>query len=207
MRTQLRHCQYEKGQVDGMKGFSVMMYVHYPCGSNQRAGCRSTLSPPEGVGVSVLHGLLAGRGQFLLFPADLEIALTVVVIPTAGHRVILDFSVDHVMYVVTSAALCIGLHVYSAGLWVERAFLQHDRIRAGIHRSSQSLAVPFQFDRYLIAVGCTRSPITRPRTAQRIRCRWLPFPRRPDHETNKQANHTNSFRAHIPSRIDSDWNE
>src|SRR5438128_1234510 len=101
-----------------------MIYAQYAGGSNQRAGCKSTLSPPEGVGYRLFTGSWPVAGSFFLFPGDLEITLTVVVIPTAGHSAILDFSVDHVMNVVTSAAFCIGLHVYSAGLRVERAFLQ-----------------------------------------------------------------------------------
>lgn len=64
--------------------------------------------------------------DFLLL-CDFKIAFAVVVIPTAGHHVFLDLSINHVVNGLTASAFGIGLHVYGARLWIERILLQRNR--------------------------------------------------------------------------------
>jgi hypothetical protein len=148
--------------------------------------------------------LIAGHPPFrqLLLHRDLEITLAVVVTPTSGHRVLVDLAVDDVVDRVAPAVLCIGFEVHCPRLGIEGRFLQFNCVRTGIHSASEFLAVPLQFDSYLIPVIGARPPIADPTPAQWVTASLLRKNRSRNDKTRKQAKPGNGFHSHVSSLID-----
>src|SRR5215475_2630579 len=79
-----------------------------------------------------------------LLLCEFEVTLPIVVIPGAGHGVLLHFAVDHIVNRLATGS-CIGFHVNSACLWIKRRLLERDwfcDVSAGCDVSRQRLAVP-----------------------------------------------------------------
>src|SRR6516225_6979809 len=101
----------------------------------------------------------------LLF-GQLEIAVPVIVIPTAGHRSLIHLALDNEVNGLAGAGvLSVGFHVDLSALRIECAFLYRNRrpdVLTARNIPGQGLSIPFQRQGDWVAISRARPPIARP---------------------------------------------